>query len=86
MKLREDVNPDILLELGFVKVDDDDDEDITTYYDYNYVLGMGRRGQCYYLLYDINTNAFSIYASEPDGSGSPTIVDNIFIKLAPFIV
>ena len=89
MKLREDINPDILLELGFNKIDKEKaiiDRDIPIYCDYEYLLGFGRRGQSYSLLYSIDKNNFSIYATEPDGSGSPTTVDDIFIKLTPYVL
>jgi len=90
MKLREDINPDILLELGFNKIDKEEaaESENTTlaYYDYEYLLGFGRRGQSYSLLYSIDKNNFSIYATEPDGSGSPTTVDDIFIKLTSYVI
>ena len=34
----------------------------------------GRRGQIWYLTLDVDNKGFSIYYSEPDGTGSPCII------------
>ncbi len=83
MQLKDNVDETILLTLGFKKIDkeiqDSWEHDYRLNFDYEYNLGAGRRGQ-YYSLFVVNRE-FHIYASEADGSGSPTKLDNIFIKL-----
>jgi len=76
MKLKEGVKIEELLTLGFQILDKDYKEDNgIDEYDtlgvsegYIFDLGHARRGQFYYLFCHFS-GSFSIYASEPDGSG-----------------
>ena len=44
-----------------------------------YRIDHARRGQCYYLLCDVNTLDISIIATTPDGSGSDVLLPNVLI-------
>lgn len=48
---------------------------------YVYEIGHSRRGQFYYILFDINTKIFSVIATEPDGSGGDINLPDILIDL-----
>ena len=71
MKFKEDFDKDILLSIGFQKINPGDYEgDFNLEYSsYVYLLDCSRRGQCYYLL--VSHNVLRLYATEPDGSGGP---------------
>jgi len=61
-----------------------EDEDSVLYYFQNvyvYEIGHSRRGQFYYLLFNVNTKTFEILATEPDGSGGSVELPNILIDL-----
>jgi hypothetical protein len=47
---------------------------------YVYEIGHSRRGQFYYILVDTSGN-LTLYASEPDGSGSSVNFPDIIIQL-----
>ena len=69
MKFREDFNKEILLSLGFAKVNQEDREEdfnLRTA-EYTYYLGPSRRGQDYYLI--VSDGFLKLYATEADGSG-----------------
>lgn len=46
-----------------------------------YEMGHARRGQYYYLIFNIKENKFYVLASKPDGSGSEKEIPDIIIKL-----
>lgn len=73
MKIKENINLEILLDYGFVKVDkeeeDERDDSTLSYYDYSFNIGHSRRGQFYYLLVSEKSRIINIYASKSDGSG-----------------
>jgi hypothetical protein len=83
MKIKDEVNLDILLDYGFFKVDKEKEYSNSTllYSDYVYQIGHARRGQFYYYLVDANTRKISVYASEPDGSGCSIIMPNVLRDL-----
>jgi len=73
-----------LLEIGFEKIDKEmesgADDDMLSYYEYDYYIGDGRRGQSYHLLINAK-NELEIYATKPDGSGCPTEITMEFINV-----
>ena len=89
MKLK--VKTEILLEYGFEIISDEYKEthNIDEYHPLDrfdgllYNLGHSRRGQSYYLLCSNKNGTFSLYSSEPDGSGGILELDSfsIFSKL-----
>lgn len=83
MKINDNVNLDILLDYGFFKVDENNEELDNTlhYYDYAYEIGHSRRGQLYYYLVSAKTRNINVYASEPDGSGAEIGVTNVLRDL-----
>jgi len=84
MKIKEELNIDILLEYGFEKIDKAEEEKDEQYtisnFDYKYLIGHSRRGQFYYLLVGNSRNVI-IYASEPDGSGGCVDLPDVLIKM-----
>lgn len=84
MKINEDYKIENLIDYGFEKIDKKEEENGENYvisgFDYKYNIGHARRGQFYYLLITENRNV-SIYASEPDGSGTSVLAPNILIEL-----
>jgi len=84
MKVKDDLDLDILLNYGFEKIDKKEEEKneqyTISYFDYKYNIGHARRGQFYYILVGSN-RIVSIYASEPDGSGTCVDAPNILIEL-----
>lgn len=84
MKVKDDLNLDILLNYGFEKIDKKEEEEnkqyTISYFDYKYNIGHARRGQFYYILVGSNREV-SIYASEPDGSGTCVDAPNVLIEL-----
>lgn len=85
MKIKDNVNLDILLDYGFDKIDknyEETQEDITlSYYDYAYNLGHTRRGQFYYYLVTATTRKIDIYASKPDGDGGAIVACDVLTLL-----
>jgi len=85
MKVKDGLDLAILLDYGFTKVDkkyEEEHENYTvSYYDYSYNIGHARRGQFYYILIDEPTRSVTLYASEPDGSGTSIKMPDILIKL-----
>lgn len=85
MKIKEDVNIEILLNYGFTKIDKEEEEENENYtiasFDYGFEIGHARRGQFYYLLVDENSRNIIIYATEPDGSGGTVMCPDVLIKL-----
>ena len=85
MKVKEDLNIDILLKYGFNKIDKEQEEEDENYtlssYDYKFEIGHARRGQFYYLLVSDKSRNLVIYASEPDGSGGCIGCPDVLIKL-----
>lgn len=86
MKVKEELNLEVLLNYGFTKIDKEqakEDEDWTiSCYEYLFEIGHARRGQFYYLLVSEKTRDIIIYASEPDGSGGTVICPDVLIKLS----
>ena len=84
MKLKEDLNLDVLLNYGFskiVKSEIDDDDYCMHSYDYECIIDHSRRGQVYYLLVSEETRGMVIYASKPDGSGGPVFCPEVLFKM-----
>ena len=83
MKIKDEVNLDILLDYGFFKVDKEKEYSDSTinYYDYAYRIGHARRGQFYYYLVNATTRNINVYASEPDGSGCDIGITNVLRDL-----
>ena len=85
MKIKDGLDLSILLDYGFEKIDkkaEEENENYTvSYFDYAYNIGHARRGQFYYLLVNEITRVVSIYASEPDGSGTSVLAPNVLIDL-----
>ena len=85
MKLKENLELDILLKYGFEKIDEDfekeEGNDFEIYSsEYKYEIGHSRRGQFYYIL--VKNREFLIFASTPDGSGTYIKSPDIFTKMA----
>lgn len=84
MKVNENYKIENLTDYGFEKIDkkyEEKNEQYTiSYFDYKYNIGHARRGQFYYILVGSNRE-ISIYASEPDGSGTCVDAPNILIEL-----
>ena len=93
MKLKQEVTKEQLIDLGFRKPFRDlskrkkyechisnEADNILFKYDWFYPLGHSRRGQHYYLLLDTEKN-LTVTATEPDGTGGPCSIDDIFSRL-----
>lgn len=85
MKVKEELNLEVLLDYGFTKVNKEEENENEQYaissYDYKFEIGYSRRGQFYYLLVGENTRDLIIYATEPDGNGGSVMCPDILIKL-----
>jgi hypothetical protein len=85
MKIKENVDLEVLLDYGFTKIDKkqaEKDEDWTiSCYEYLFEIGYARRGQFYYLLVSEKAREIIIYASEPDGSGGTIDCPNVLKEL-----
>ena len=86
MKVKEELNLDILLNYGFTKIDKEEELENEEYtissYDYIFEIGHARRGQFYYLLVGEKTRDVVIYATKPDGSGGKVICPDVLVKLS----
>jgi hypothetical protein len=86
MKVKKEINLEVLLNYGFTKIDKEEETEKDQYliasYDYKYEIGHARRGQFYYLLVGEKTRDLIIYATEPDGSGESVICPDVLIQLA----
>ena len=86
MKVKEELNLEVLLNYGFTKIDKEEElknEEYTiSSYDYKFEIGHARRGQFYYLLVREKTRDVIIYATEPDGSGGSVICPDVLVKLS----
>lgn len=85
MKLKEGVKLTALAKYGFELIDAEQERYEENYvvanYALEYVVGFSRRGQHYSILVD-NEGNFSLYATEPDGSGGAiSLKDDIFFQL-----
>ncbi len=83
MRIREDFDLDGLREYGFTNIKDSEEyeeEYVINGYEWLYEIGHGRRGQFYYLLIGGN-GSISLYASDADGSGAPTVFPVIVFKM-----
>ena len=80
MKFKDDFNKEILLTLGFAKVNQEDQEgDFNlTIAEYTYYLGHSRRGQIYYLI--VSDGFLKLYATEPDGNGGSIVFPEYAFK------
>lgn len=60
-----------------------DDTDLLYHYEGYLVHNMGhsRRGQYYNLIYSPEYNTFTLYATEPDGTGGSIVLSDIFVRL-----
>lgn len=85
MKIKQSHDLSILLEYGFLKIDQKEEEDnenwVIANYDYLYEIGHSRRGQFYYLLVKESNREIIIYASAPDGSGGAIKAPSVLISL-----
>lgn len=80
MKLKESVTDKDLQDLGFERIDENNDHDfVYAYYDWALELGYSRRAQFYYVL--IKDRDVSLYASNPDGSGASIPFPSILVKI-----
>ena len=86
MKVKEELNLEVLLNYGFTKIDKEEELENEEYtissYDYKFEIGHARRCQFYYLLVGEKTRDVIIYATEPDGSGGTVICPEVLIKLS----
>lgn len=86
MKIKEELNLEVLLNYGFIKIDKEEEtkneEYIIASYDYKFEIGHARRGQFYYLLVGEKTRDVIIYATELDGSGGSVMCPDVLIKLS----
>ena len=86
MKVKEELNLEVLLNYGFTKIDKEEEIENEEYtissYDYKFEIGHARRGQFYYLLVDKKTRDIIIHATEPDGSGGSVMCPDVLIKLS----
>lgn len=86
MKVKEELNLEVLLNYGFEKINKEEETENEEYtlasYDYKFEIGHARRGQFYYLLVREETRNIIIYATEPDGSGGSVICPDVLIKLS----
>ena len=85
MRLKGAATPKQLLEFGFKKITLDykaNHPAMEFQEGYAYNLGHSRRGQFYYLICS-DEGFFSVFASEPDGSGGKKElpIDSIFSRL-----
>ena len=94
MKIKPNVNLNILVNLGFEEVVGETKKEYKNYYgdfDYNFEnkyafnLGHSRRGQFYYLLVDKDSREVYIYSTKPDGDGGELLLNNIFFKLLEIV-
>lgn len=85
MKIKKDIDLDILLEYGFTKINKKEEllneEYFIAQFDYMFRMGHSRRGQFYYLFVKSIDRIIQIYASDPDGSGSNIPLHNIIFKM-----
>jgi hypothetical protein len=85
MKVKEELNLEVLLNYGFTKIDKEEETENERYtiasYDYKFEIGHATRGQFYYLLVGEKTRDVIIYASKPDGSGGCVICPAVLIEL-----
>lgn len=85
MKVKEELNLEVLLNYGFEKIDKKEEEENEEYtissYDYKFEIGHARRGQFYYLLASESPRSMIIYATEPDGSGGSVGCPDVLIRL-----
>ena len=85
MKVKEELNLEVLLNYGFTKINKEEEIENEEYtiasYDYKFEIGHARRGQFYYLLVG-KTRDVIIYATEPDGSGGSVMCPDVLIKLS----
>lgn len=92
MKIKNNINLEILLEHGFQKLDDEYkqlnnlDYESVLYYEEGYIFNIGhsRRGQFYYIIIH-NTKDISLIASKPDGSGGAVPYPTVLHKLSEII-
>lgn len=86
MKIKEELNLDVLLNYGFIKIDKEqakyDELWTISNYEYLFEIGHARRGQFYYLLVSEKTRDIFIYASDPDGSCGKVLCPDVLIKLS----
>jgi len=86
MKVKEELNLEVLLNYGFTKIDKEEELENEEYtissYDYKFEIGHARRGQFYYLLVGEKTRDVIIYATEPDGSGGSVICPDVLVELS----
>ena len=85
MKVKEELNLEVLLYYGFTKIDKEEETENEEYtiasYDYRFEIGHARRGQFYYLLVGEKTRDVIIYATDPDGSCGSVMCPDVLIKL-----
>jgi hypothetical protein len=86
MKVKEELNLEVLLNYGFTKIDKEEETENEQYtialYDYKFEIGYARRGQFYYLLVGEKTRDIIIYATKPDGGGGSVMCPDVLIKLS----
>jgi len=86
MKVKEELDLEVLLDYGFIKIDKEEEKENEQYtiasYDYKFEIGHARRGQFYYLLISEKTKDIIIYSTEPDGSGGSVICPDVLVKLS----
>jgi hypothetical protein len=85
MKVKEELNLEVLLNYGFTKIDKDEETENERYtlasFDYKFEIGHARRGQFYYLLVGEKEREIIIYSTEPDGGGGCVICPDLLIQL-----
>lgn len=88
MKLKENVTHDNIVQFGFKQIDKIDAEgrndDMASFFEYELLIGHSRRGQQYYLFICENRQ-LHLYASKPDGAGSPILFEPIFFKIQEIV-
>lgn len=85
MKIKNNIDLDILLKYGFTKIDKEEafleEQYIHCQFDYVFDIGSSRRGQYYYLFVNNKNRIIHTYASKPDGSGSYIQLPNVLFKM-----
>lgn len=85
MKVKEEVNLDILLKYGFKEVNKEEEKENEQYtistFDYKFNIGHGRRGQHYFILIKKTDRELVLYSTESDGDSGCVIIPNFIIEL-----
>lgn len=85
MKVKEELNLEILLNYGFTKIDKEEEKENDQYeianFDWKFWIGHSRRGQSYYLLIGEETREIFFYSTKPDGDGGSVKYPDVLTKL-----